>query len=122
MGKFSNVMGTLYDYFNQFLPSYIENQVPEEAVFPYLTYTVSCDEIFNDNLIQARIWTKGNSTSDLRKYSDLIAENIGNGTLFDCKEGGTLWIKQGSPFMQIVTDEDITIKSVFINLETNFLI
>ena len=122
MGKFSNVMGTLYSYFNQFLPAYIENQVPEDAKMPYITYTVSFADEFEDNLIQCRIWTKSDSTADIRKYSDMIADNIGNGVLYKCKEGGKLWIKAGSPFMQVVSDEDETIKTVYINLITNFLI
>lgn len=122
MGKFSNVMGTLYNYFNQFLPAYIENQVPQDAKYPYITYTVAFENEFKDNLIQCRIWTKSDNTSLLRKYTDMIADNVGNGTLYDCKEGGRVWIKTGSPFMQIVPDEDETIKSVYINLITNFLI
>ena len=122
MGKFSNTMGTLYNYFNQFLPAYIENQVPQDAKYPYITYTVSFENEFKDNLIQCRIWTKSDNTSLLRKYTDMIADNVGNGTLYDCKEGGRVWIKTGSPFMQIVPDEDETIKSVYINLITNFLI
>ena len=122
MGKFSNVMGTLYSYFNGFLPAYIENQVPEGATFPYITYSIAFENEFEDNLIQARIWTKENSTTDLRKYSDLIADDIGYGKIVNCKEGGNLWLKAGSPFMQFVSDEDITIKSNYINIITNFLI
>ena len=122
MGKFTNVMGTLYDYFNQFLPAYIENQVPSDAEYPYITYTVSYANEFEDNLIQCRIWTKSDTTFEVRKYADQIAENVGNGVLFKCREGGTLWVKSGSPFIQFITDEDITIKSAYINLNTNFLI
>lgn len=122
MGKFTNVMGTLYDYFNQFLPAYIENQVPSDAKYPYITYTVSYANEFEDNLIQCRIWTKSDTTFEVRKYADQIAENVGNGVLFKCREGGTLWVKSGSPFIQFITDEDITIKSAYINLNTNFLI
>ena len=127
MGKFSNVMGTLYNYFNQFLPAYIEGQIPDKVDGkkvepPYITYSVSYANEYEDNLIQCRIWTKSDTTFEVRKYADMIADNVGNGTLFKCKEGGQVWIKTGSPFMQIVPDEDETIKSVYINLITNFLI
>lgn len=122
MGKFTNVMGTLYDYFNQFLPAYIENQVPSDAEYPYITYTVSYANEFEDNLIQCRIWTKSDTTFEVRKYADQIAENVGNGVLFKCREGGKMWVKAGTPFIQFITDEDITIKSAYINLNTNFLI
>lgn len=122
MGKFTNLSKTLYNYFNNFLPAYIENAVPPETEFPYCTYTVSYDNNFEDNLIQLRIWTKSTSMVQVAEFSDLVEEDIGNGKRINCVDGGQLWLKAGTPFQQYISDDDITIKSVYINIIMNYLI
>lgn len=121
MGKFTNISKTLYSYFSQFGSAYIENSVPVGTPFPYITYSLSYDDNFEDNLIQARIWSKSTSMVQVATIADTIATDIGKGKTINCSEGGTMWLKTGSPFQQFISDDDITIKSIYINIITNYL-
>lgn len=137
MGKFSNLAITLNKYFNNFLPSYLENSVPssisifnettqkweeKEVLFPYGTYSLSYNDDFEDNLIQFRIWSKSTSLLEAAKFSDLIAEDLGpEGRILKCEDRGSIYIKAGSPFQQFISSDDITIKSIYINLEIQYL-
>ena len=122
MGKFTNIATTLYSYFNSFLPSYLEGTVPENASFPYGVYSLSYDDNYEDNIISYRIWTQSSSLVQVATFSDAVAEDIGFGKIINCKEGGTIWLKAGSPFQQFVADEDATIKTVYMNIIINYLV
>lgn len=122
MGKYTNLSKTLYKFFSQFGNAYVENSVPSGATFPYITYTVAYDEEYEDTLLQARIWTKGTSFTEVAALADKIGEAIGTGVKFEGVEGGIMWLHQGSPFQQNISNEDETIKSVYINIVQKYLI
>lgn len=123
MGKFTNLSKTLYSYFNGFGASaFLENTVPVGTPFPYITYTLSYQDEYEDNLVQARLWTKSSSMIQVADLTDKIETNIGNGITIKGADGGTIWLKKGSPFAQFITDDDITLKIVYINIVTNILI
>lgn len=122
MGKLSNISNTLYDYFNEFGVNGFLEKAPPNTPFPYLTYTLSYSENYADNLIQVRIWDKSSSVVKVVELADDIGDNIGDGRTIKGLEGGTLWLKKGEPFAQFVPEEDITIKSIYLNIVTNLLV
>ena len=122
MGNFTNLSKTLYNYFNSFgVPAYLEYNIPVGATFPYISYTLSYEDGYIDNLIQARIWTKSSGLTQLATLADKIGDNIGNGITVNGADGGTVWIKKGSPFVQFVPDDDTTLKVAYLTLTTNIL-
>lgn len=111
-----------YSFFSQFgVPAYVDNNVPNEASLPYLTYTVSYEPDFTDTLIQVKIFSRSSSFVEVMDISDLIANKIANGIFFETPSGRNGWIRKGSPFLQIQPDEDATIKVIFINLVSNII-
>ena len=118
MGDFTDLAKLLYGYFNSFLPSYLENSVPENTSFPYATYTLSYDADFEENLIQFRVFTQSSSMTQVAEFCDRVSKDIGSGKVIDNK----LWIYKGSPFQQFTPEDDIKIKSVYMNIIIRYLV
>ena len=122
MGNFTNLTKTLYSYFNSFgVSAYLDNSAPTGATFPYITYTLNYEDGYIDNLIQVRIWTKSTSLVQLTTLVDKIGDNVNNGITINGADGGTIWIKKGSPFAQFIPEEDLTLKVAYLTLTTNIL-
>ena len=106
-------------FFNTFLPAYIIDSVPHDAQLPYLTYTYQYEADYVDAPLQVRLWSKSTSFSEVLTIAEQIKGEIQNGILYKIDDDSTVWIKPGTPFMQIVPDEDLSIKTVYLNLITN---
>lgn len=115
----------LQKFFSSFgLTAYQEDSVPsgEDAPgFPYLTYTVATDSIGNDVPLNMDLWYRGSSWSPANNKVDEISRSIGSGVFLPC-DGGSIWIKKGSPFAQSMGDPaDDLIKRKYINLTAEYL-
>lgn len=116
MGKFSNLAKSIYSFFSPIAPAFLENSVPSGTPFPYITYSLNSEDWFKEGLIQVRIWTKSSSLIQVADLTDKLEDIIGNGITVKLVGGGTIYIYKGSPFAQFVSDDDISIKTVYINL------
>ena len=116
----------LYAWFNNFMTFYRDTAVPEDAVFPYGTYTYVDDAFDGENGGQAaltvNLWYRTESEAVPDAMAQEIAQAIGyGGTTIECDEG-YLWIKKGSPWCQSLTDDiDPAIKRRYINITTEYL-
>lgn len=115
----------LYEFWSSFdLPAYEENSVPtgEDAPdFPYLTYNVSTDEFGNEVAMNASIWYRSTSWLQCNQKAREISENLRGGKIIPC-DGGRIWIKKGTPFLQNMGDpEDDRIKRKYIKITVEFL-
>ena len=106
----------IYNFLKQFATPYMENEVPEGAVFPYLTYTFEIENWRTTGLGQIRIWDQGESTQDIFQIAENIEDVLGEGYLIE-----NLIMHAGSPFIQIVPQEEENIKCLYLNLEINYL-
>jgi len=106
----------IYNFLKQFATPYMENEVPEGAVFPYLTYTFEIENWRTTGLGQIRIWDEGESTQDIFQIAENIEDEIGEGYI-----AGNLVMHAGSPFVQIVPQEDKNSKCLYLNLEIDYL-
>lgn len=113
------VMRALYQFYNQFIPAYVENTVPSGTVYPYLTYNL-VDNGMEDSITQVIVYTYSTSFMELANIIDAISEYIGSGVLYPYANG-ELWIKKGSPFSQNYPQEDMKLKASYITLNISIL-
>lgn len=112
----------LYDFWSSFgIPAYDEGSVPDGAEFPYITYSTATGAIDNDLQLSASVWYRSSSWIEGAKKAGQIAERIVTMEHPQKIEGGYMWVKQGTPFSQRVTDPDDKIRRQLINVQVEFL-
>ena len=114
----------LHSFFGGFgLTAYEENSVPDDAVFPYLTYSLTTDS-FSDypSTITISLWYRSTSWTAANAKCEEISAAIGlGGQLVEC-DGGKIWIKRGQPFANSMGDaNDELIKRKIINVSADYL-
>ena len=115
----------IYNFLKQFGTPYLEKEVPDNIMvdgvgvpvpFPYLTYVFEIENWRTTGLGQIRIWDEGESAQDIFQIAENIEDEIGEGYI-----AGNLVMHAGSPFVQIVPQEDENIKCLYLNLEIDYL-
>lgn len=100
-----------------------ENTVPDDALSTYghyLTYTAGTSEFERPMMLSASLWERSTSwTGTVNKASEIEAA-IGLGGTVIPFDGGMIWIKRGSPFSQRMSDEDDTVRRVYMNVEVEY--
>lgn len=117
---------TLHSFWSGFgLKAYDENTVPDDAMTvnggKYLTYNAATAYFNEPVALSASLWYKSTSWAEITQKAAQIGETIGlGGKVIPC-DGGYLWIKRGVPFSQRMSDEDDTIRRIYINVEVEYL-
>lgn len=76
----TEVARALNSFWNSFsIPAYVEDNVPDNAELPYITYTVAEPDWSSPASIQARVWYKGTSRVPLNSKVSDIKQAIGEG-------------------------------------------
>ena len=114
----------LHSFFGGFgLTAYEENSAPDDAVFPYLTYSLTTGS-FSDypSTITISLWYRSTSWTAANAKCEEISAAIGlGGQLIEC-DGGKIWIKRGQPFANSTGDaDDELIKRKIINVSADYL-
>lgn len=112
----------LQAFFERFLPSYASSAVPEDVVFPYLTYdlvTSAWEE--GEVSLTINLWYYTTSEAAPNAKARELSQAIGRGgTLLPC-DGGSIWLKRGSPWCQSLHDDaDARIKRRYINVTAEY--
>lgn len=109
-------------FWNRFnVLAYDENTVPDDAVLPYITYSVGISEINYPVSLTASIWDRSTSWGDVTEIFDDVSHELDHGGRIIPYDGGAFWIKKGRPFAQRVSDEDDSIRRILINVEVEFI-
>lgn len=103
------------------LTAYDENSVPDGAALPYITYSVKTGAIGNMVNLTGSLWYRSTSWATISKKADAIAAAIGYGFKLYELDSGFLFITKGTPFSQRGSDEDPSIRRIYINLNAEFL-
>lgn len=114
---------SIYQFWSGFgLTAYEENTVPEDAVFPYITYQLVTDSFDREVAATASLWYRGENWTAINAKTEEISAHIGlGGKIIKC-DGGRIWIKRGQPFAQNMGDEsDDLIKRKYLNVTFEFL-
>ena len=105
------------------LMAYDETTVPDDAPFPYITYSVQTDSIDNVVMGNASLWYKTYSWKDISEKTEEISRAIVKMNPPSVKiDGGRLYITKGVPFAQRMREEsDDTIRRMLLNVNYEFL-
>lgn len=102
------------------VPAYEESTVPDNAVMPYITYSMVEDSIDHPIPMTGSVWDKTYSWTRVSQ----IVDNISN-ELIQVKsiplDVGFVYITRGTAFAQRMVDEDDTIRRIYINLMVEYL-
>ena len=97
----------LKQFFSGFgIAAYPSTAVPNDVVFPYLTYEVITSAFQEEPVgLTVNLWyyttQEGLPNAKARELSEAIGQG---GKLLPC-DGGYIWLKRGSPWCQSLTDE-----------------
>lgn len=97
--------------------------VPSEELdpdIPRITYDVSMSEFLSEVSLSASLWDRSYSWERISQKADEIYEYIGLGGRIIYYSGGSIWIKRGSPFMQRMSDEDDTVRRIYILIDVEY--
>ena len=83
----TDVARALNGFWNGFLPAYVEDMVPDDAEFPYITYTVADPDWNESASIQARLWYKGRTLVPMNAKAAEIKQAIGEGISIKTETG-----------------------------------
>lgn len=112
----------IYQFFNQFMNFYASASVPEDVVFPYGTYDLVVDAWGGGEVsMTVNLWFYTESEAIPNSKALEISEAIGvGGAVLPC-DGGYIWIKRGSPFVQSLRDDTAPgIKRRYLNVTAEY--
>ena len=105
--------------------AYDENSVDTGAFspsLPYITYAAQIGSVGQILSLTASLWDKSTSWKSVSDKADEISGRIGYGYELVKVDGGYLYLTQGQPFAQRMSDpEDSEIKRIYIILNAEFL-
>lgn len=114
----------LYQFFSSFgMPAYAASSVPDDVIFPYLTYELITSAWGGGEAgLTVNLWFYTTSEAIPNAKAQELSEAIGlGGVMLPC-DGGTIWLKRGSPWCQSLKDETSpTIKRRYLNVTAEYL-
>lgn len=118
-----NKAQAIHEFWNSFgIDAYDEGTVPQDASFPRITYTVITDAFDRVVNLQASIWDRNTSWRIVSDLSDTIGKELNEyGGKIIKIDGGYIWLTQGYPFAQRMTDPDDSIRRIFLNVQAEYL-
>lgn len=102
------------------VPAYEESTVPDDVVMPYITYSMVADSIGHPIPMTGSIWDKAYSWETISQIADSISDGLVQVKSVPL-DVGYIYITRGTPFAQRMTDEDDTIRRIYINLMVEYL-
>lgn len=102
MGPSESINRALNTFFGGFgIPAYLEDNIPDWAVLPYLTYQPTIPGGWNESAtFHARLWYPStNGRTAILQTEDNISAALANGLTIEC-EGGAILLRKGSPWAQ----------------------
>lgn len=113
----------LQQFFSRFLTAYPVSSVPEDAIFPYLTYEMATDAWGGGEVgLTVNLWFYTESEAIPNAKVQEISNDIGQGGRSLPCNGGFIWIKRGSPWSQNLADDTAPgIKRRYLNVTAEYL-
>lgn len=108
----------LYQFFNNFgIEAYPKNKVPDDTIFPWMTYELSIPGFGNTAEITCHLYYHTESEDVPNSKAEDICASLRHGGKMILCDGGALWIKTSSPeWYSSADEEDSTVQHRIINL------
>lgn len=104
------------------IPAYDETIVPDDAVMPYITYSVSTSSVGSLVILSGSVWYHSTSWKDVTDKAEQIAEELGYGGKIIPLDSGYLYLYHGDPFGRRMSDpDDQQVRRIIINISAEFL-
>lgn len=119
-------MQALNDFWNSFeWKAYDENTVPDNAMEinggHYITYEGAFSAFDETISLTASLWQRSTSWAEITQKAIAISDYIGLGGKLLSYDKGYLWITRGQPFAQRLSEEDDSIRRIYININAEFM-
>lgn len=113
----TDMAAILHTFFSGFgIPDYVENTVPDDATFPYITHQVVQPEWRGSAPFYARVWYRSLSVGGLCAKVDEIANAIGEGISVPTDDGA-VYIYKDTMFVQFMPFEgDDMLKTAYLSM------
>ena len=113
----------VHNFMNSFTwKAYDEGTVPDDAVFPRITYQLFVDALDHPLSMAISLWDRSYSWTSVEEKAKEIAYRLYTmrPPAIPC-DTGRVYIKKGSPFAQRMSDQaDSMIRQMYINLEIEY--
>lgn len=109
-------------FFGSFgIPAYPVTSVPDNTVFPWLTYEAPTGFWEQQSGITVNLWYYTESEAVPNAKAEEIGNAIGLGGIMLPCDGGAIRLTRGDPWCQPIADENTTIKRRYLNVTAEFL-
>jgi hypothetical protein len=116
----------IYKFMNSFgIPAYMDSSVPDGAAFPYITYNLVENDMFQAEAnLTVNVWYRTESEAEPNAKVRQMFNAIGLGGVTIPCDGGMIWLKRGTPWAQSVTieGEDEMVKRRYVNINADFFL
>ncbi len=118
-----NKVQAIHSFWSGFdIPAYDETTVPDNAVMPYITYSVSTDNIGNYVLLNASLWYRSTSWAAITQKAEQIAKSIGYGHKPIQLDNGCLYLTLGNPFSRRMEEpDDRQVRRIVLSVSAEFM-
>ena len=109
-------------FFSFGIPAYASSSVPDDAVFPWLTYDLSTSAWDDGNVsLTVNLWYYTTSEATPNAKAQEISDSIGRGGAIVPCDGGYIRLLRGNPFCQSLHDDsDTMIKRRYMNITARY--
>lgn len=113
----------LQAFLSQFMDAYAASAVPDDVIFPYLTYELTTSAWDGGEVgLTVNLWFYTTSEAIPNAKAQDLSDTIGYGGVTLPCDGGFIWLKRGSPWCQSLRDDtDPMIKRRYINITAEYL-
>lgn len=120
-----DIMDALYKFWAQFgVPAYMEDQVPDNATFPYIRYAVSKSPAMDASFLTAYNYHSKKMMGNTKRAEmagQIAAAIPENGVKLPLLNGGFLVLYRNSDFQTLYQDpEDLDVIGVRTSVEVHF--
>lgn len=106
--------GALYRFFSGFgLPAYVENNVPDNADLPYITYELREPQAGERSSLTARVWYIDTGFQAITEKVDEIKNAVADGASIPV-DGGAVWLWADDNFCQFQPPDEPKLKIAYL--------
>ena len=113
----------LTNFFESFASAaYEETNVPSDAEYPRITYSVSIGEPMVETALYASVWYYSEAWVNCNAKVEEIRRRLGAGGILIPCDNGAIWLKRGSPFALNMPDENDMIRRKYLNIVAQYIV